>query len=337
MSTELTVYSGPKKAAILLLALGDQASAELLRKLEEKEIQALSREISRLDTASAEHVHSIAQEFWELIAGSASSVRGGPESARKVLLAAFGPDKANRAEFLPDALENEEFDFGTLYKADPQQFAKSIQNEHPQTIALIATHLSAPQASELLVQLPAAIRAQVARRMARPNQADPAVVEKIAGVIGRRVRTVGESSRASHGGVREVAEVLNRLDSTISQTILAELEQQDTALAESIRNLMFVFEDILKVDATGMKSLLGKLDRKLLTLALKGTSENLRKHFLQFMSQRGAEMLKEDMEALGPVRIRDVEGAQQQIIALVKQLQAEGQIALGGGGDQYVV
>jgi flagellar motor switch protein FliG len=173
--------------------------------------------------------------------------------------------------------------------------------------------------------------------MANLDQISPDIIAKIANLVGVKLRELGEMSRQSTGGIHAVAEMFNRLDSTSSKTLMERIESDDPKLGETIRHLMFVFEDILMVDQNGLKELLSRVDRKILTVALKGTSDRLRDHFLSAMSQRGAEMLKEDMEALGPTKIKDVETAQQQVIATVRQLEAEGVVNLkGGGGDQYV-
>ena len=200
------------------------------------------------------------------------------------------------------------------------------------------SHLNSTQAAALLNSLPPGLRSDVAQRMASLDQISPEVILKIAGVIGQKLKTLGEFSRESYGGVRAVAEMLNRLDSTSSREILTHIDQQDTNLAETIRHLMFVFEDLLLIDPMGLKEVLAKVDRKVLTVALKGTSEQLRTQILSSMSQRGADMLREDMEALGPIKIKDVEAAQQQIIAVVRQLESEGVLSLKGTvGEQYVV
>jgi flagellar motor switch protein FliG len=174
--------------------------------------------------------------------------------------------------------------------------------------------------------------------MASLDQISPEIILKIAGVIGQKLKALGEFSRESYGGVRAVAEMLNRLDSASSRGILEHIEQRDTNLAETIRHLMFVFEDLLLIDPLGLKELLSKVERKQLTVALKGTSEQLRNQILGCMSQRAAELLREEMEAMGPIKIKEVEAAQQQIIAVVRQLESEGVISLKGAvGEQYVV
>ena len=200
------------------------------------------------------------------------------------------------------------------------------------------SHLSTVQAAALLTSLPSGLRADVSQRMASLDQISPETILKIAAVIGQKLKALGEFSRESYGGVRAVAEMLNRLDSSSSRDILDHIEKQDTNLADTIRHLMFVFEDLLLIDPLGLKEVLNKIDRKVLVVALKGTSEQLKNQLLGCMSQRGAEMLREDMEALGPVKIKEVEAAQQQIISVVRQLETEGVVSLKGAvGEQYVV
>jgi flagellar motor switch protein FliG len=265
--------------------------------------------------------------------------RGGFEYAKKVLMSAFPVDTAKKLlDRLTKTLGTDVVSLDVLQKADPQQLAKFIHSEHPQTIALVLSHLNPSQAAALLVSLPQNIRSDVALRMASLDQISPEIITKIAGIIGMKLKTLGEFSRESYGGVRAVAEMFNRLDSTSSKEILEIIEQQDANLVATIRHLMFVFEDLLLIDQGGIKEVLGKVDRKILTTALKGTSDQLKEHILGCMSQRGAEMMREDMDALGPIKIKEVEAAQQQIIAIIRQLESEGTISLKGTvGEQYVV
>ena len=328
-----------RKAAILLVALGDQASAEFVRNLSEEEVQMVSREVARINTITAEQVEAVVEEFYQMSVARDFAIKGGLDYARNMLNTAFGQETAKRlVDRLIKALGAEAVSLDALQKADPQQLAKFVHSEHPQTIALVLSHLDSPQAAALLVSLPSNLRADVAMRMANLDQISPEIVHKIAAVIGQKLKALGEFSRESYGGVRAVAELFNRLDSMTNKEILENIEQQDGNLAETIRHLMFVFEDILMIDQNGLKELLGKVDRKLLTIALKGTSEQLKDHFLKAMSQRGADMLREDMDALGPIKLRDVEGAQQEIIAVIRQLEADGVLSLKGGapGEQYV-
>ncbi len=332
-------YSGPQKAAVLMVTLGEELSGMVLKHLEEDEVAAIGKEVARISAITAVEAEGILDEFYQMSMAQDYVLKGGIEYARKMLINAFGPEMATRIlDRLVKLLGHDTASFDALQKADPQQLAKFIHSEHPQTIALILSHLGSSQAAGLLFSLPPEIRADVALRMANLEQISPDIISKIAGIIGQKLKALGELSRESYGGVRAVAEMFNRLDSATSKEILDTIEAQDPNLAETIRHLMFVFEDLLLIDQNGIKEILARVDRKLLTVALKGTSDQLKNHFMQSMSQRGAEMLREDMEALGPVKIKEVEAAQQQIIAVVRQLEAEGVLSLKGAvGEQYVV
>ena len=337
-ATLAPALTGVKKAAILTIILGEELGAEIMRHLDEDEIQRLSREVARMPAITSEECEVVLEEAHQMALASEYVVKGGIEYARRVLNNAFGPEEAKKLlDRLMKSLGADAANFDALQKADPQQLAKFIHAEHPQTIALVLSHLNPSQAAGLLGSLPAPLRANVALRMANLDEISPEIISRIAVIIGQKLKNLGEISREAYGGVRAVAEVFNRLDSVTSKEILEQIEGDDPNLVETIRQLMFVFEDLLSIDSTGIKELLARVDRKLLTVALKGTSDKLKERFLSNMSNRGAEMLREDMEALGPVKIRDVESAQQQIIALVRQLESEGVINLkGGSGDQYV-
>jgi flagellar motor switch protein FliG len=328
--------SGVKKAAILLISLGDSASAEIIRQLSEEEVQKVSVEVAQLESVQPQQVHSVLKECHQRLQNGELCASGGVSYTKRMLVNAFGPESARRLlDRVTRIAGGEGSTLAALQKADPQQLA-FILNEHPQTIALILSNLSASQASALLMSLPAELRPDVVARMANLDQTSPDIVEKIARVVGKKLKSGREVDRA--GGTRAVADMLNGLDGGSADEILAAISESDRAMADNIRTLMFVFDDVLTIDKEGMKALVSRTDRKVLTLALKGTSEEMKKHFTQCMSQRGAEMLREDMEALGAVRVRDVETAQQQIIALVKQLQSEGSLNFkSSGGDQYVV
>ncbi len=330
---------GIRKAAILLVMMGEEVSAELLRQLEEQEVQQIGREVARLTAVTAEQAEAVLDEFHQMSIAHDYVLKGGIDYARKLLNTAYGPEVAKRAlDRLMSALGTEVVNFDALHKADPQQLAKFIHNEHPQTIALVLSHLNPTQAAALLVSLPAEMRSDIALRMANLEQISPEVIAKIATVIDQKLKALGEFSRESYGGVRAVSEMFNRLDSNSSREILEKIATTNADLVETIRHLMFVFEDLMLIDELGIKEVLARVDRKVLTVALKGTSEQLRDHFLKAMSQRGAEMLKEDMEVMGAVKIKEVESAQQQIIAIVRQLESEGALSLKGTvGEQYVV
>jgi flagellar motor switch protein FliG len=319
--------------------IGDKASAEIIKNLSDDEVQLVSREIARLDSITSEQAEAILEEFYQMNMGRDYVVRGGMDYAKKMLHQAFGPEVAKKiVDRLAKALGNDVASLDILQKVDPQQLAKFIHNEHPQTIALVLSHLNPSQAAGLLVSLPAGLRADVALRMANLDQISPEIVNKIAGVIGQKLQAIGEFSRESYGGIRAVAEMFNRLDSGTSKEILDVIDKQNPNMVETIRHLMFVFDDMLLIDVNQIKDIVAKVDRKVLTYALKGTSDQLRDHFMSTMSARGQEMMREEMESLGPVRIKEVETAQQQIIAIVRQLETEGVVTLKGTvGEQYVV
>ena len=336
---ELDNLPGIRKAAILMIMIGPEASSGILRALDEDEIQAITREIARVQTLAPEEAEGVLEEFYQMSVAHDYVIKGGVEYARKVLINAFGPEEARKIyDRLIKTLSNESLSFDAIQKTDPQQLAKFIHNEHPQTIALILSHLNSSQAAGLLSSLPGHIRSDVALRMAGLDQISPEIVTRIASVIGTKLKALGEMSREAYGGVNALAEMLNRLDSTTSLEILENIERVDPRLGETVRHLMFVFEDLLLLDVNSMKEVLAKVDKKILTVALKGTSDQLKNHMLQAMSQRGAEMMREDMEALGPIKIKEVEAAQQQIIAVVRQLESDGILSLKGStGEQYVV
>ena len=331
--------TGIEKAAILLVVLGDQAGSHLVKQLTENDVDLISREVARLKKVSPEDAEAVLEEFYQLTSAREYFVRGGVDYAKRMLMKAFGPDASKRLiDRLVTGLGEDMATFDALQKADPQQLAKFLHSEHPQTIALVLAHLNTSQAAALLASLPAPMRGDVAWRMASLDQISPEVIGKIALVIGQKLNSLGQFSHESYGGVRAVAEMFNRLDSAITKDILSSIEQQDAALVENIRHLMFVFDDLIQLDAMAVTEVLSRVDRKVLTVALKGTGDRLKNLFLERMSQRGADMMREDMEALGPVRIKDVEAAQQQVIGVVRTLEAEGVLSLHGTvGEQYVV
>jgi flagellar motor switch protein FliG len=320
-----------------MVSLGKDLSSQLLRQFSEEEVEMLCREVARLPNIQAEQAHDVLDEFYHTGLARSYVLEGGVDYAKKMLAGAFGTDEAQSMfERILRSLGTDAADLVALQKSDPLQLAKLIYNEHPQVIALVLSHLIPAQAAALLIALPAELRADVAKRMAQIDQFSPEIVEKIASFIGRRLKTLGEFSRESYGGDRAVAEMMNRLDRPVREELFATISLENKALSETIRELMFVFEDLQKLDKEDMKVLVGKIDRKALSVALKGTGDKMRSHFTQCMSERSAKMLQEDIEAMGPVKIRDVEANQQQIIGLLRQLQAEGAIGNQSAGDKYV-
>jgi flagellar motor switch protein FliG len=328
-----------RQAAIFLTSIGDENCAAVLRHMTEDHVHEVTREISRLASVSDEERKQVLETFAEVIEKGRAFDSGGIEYATSVLVAAFGPETGKQmADRVLKSLGTETASIDSLQKADPQHLAKVVHQEHPQTIALVLSHIGPAQAAKLLAALPEKVRGNVIRRMAMLDQISPEVVNKIAKSLGARLRLLGESSLESYGGVRAVAEVLNRVDTSTSDGILGQISDEDPTLGQTIRHLMFVFDDLLNVDQAAMRVLIGKVDRKVLVVALKGCAARIKEHFTSVMSSRAAESLGEDMDALGPVRIREVEEAQQVIIEIARKLEFEGQLNLKpSSGDQYVV
>jgi flagellar motor switch protein FliG len=330
---------GLRKVAVLLVSLGDQASAAIAKELSEDELQRISKAIAMMPPISSDVSQSVLREFQQLALARTYVVKGGLDYASRMLQNAFGTDFTRRLlDRVTQSIGNDMASFDSLQKAEPQQLANFVHNEHPQTIALILSHLNPSQAAALLAALPPQMRSDLAKRMANLDQISPEIIARIAHVIGDKLKTIGDLSRESYGGVRAVAEMLNRLDANVRNDILTQIASEDENLVETIRRLMFVFEDLLTIDSAGIKEIIGAVDRRVLTAALKGTSERLMQHIIMNLSQSGAEMLQEDVEALGPVKIRDVESAQQEIIAVARTLEAKGVLSLSGApNDRYVV
>jgi len=336
--TQATPITGAKKAAILMVLLGDEASAGIFQYLQEEEVQDISKEISRLGDINPEVAESILEDFYKLTLAQSFLARGGPDFAKKLLVKAFGSDSSKKLmDYLNISLQSTLVGFDNLQKADPVQLSKFIQSEQPQTIALVLAHLNSSQAAALLSSLPADLRADVVMRMANLEQISPDVISKITSILEQKLRSLGDFSRESYGGVRAVAELINRMDTKTAAAILEKVESDNPSLALSIRNLMFVFDDVLLIDDSGMREILQRVDKKALTIALKGTSEELRQQFFRNMSHRAVEMMQEDMDVLGPVKVKDVEASQQQIVTVIRKLDESGVISLkGAGGDEYV-
>jgi len=330
--------AGIRKAAILTVLLGDEASAGVFRYLQEDEVQEISREISRLGKIDPEVADTVLDEFHRMTTAQTLVARGGAEFAKRLLIKAFGGDASKKLlDRLNISLQNTLVGFDSLQKADPAQLSKFIASEQPQTIALVLAHLNSSQAAALLSSLPAPLRADIVMRMAGLEQISPEIISKITTILEQKLRSLGDFNRESYGGIRAVAELINRMETKSAASILEKIENENPALALSIRNLMFVFDDVMLIDDQGMREIIQRIDKKTLTIALKGCSEELKVQFFRNMSSRAVEMLKEDMDVLGPVKVRDVEASQQQIVAVIRKLDEDGIINLkGGGGDEYV-
>jgi len=335
----LKKMSGLRKVAVLLITIGEEASSAIVKNLADDEVHTISKTIMTSEPVTSDEAMAVLREFDQLAVGRSFVVKGGTEYANKMLRRAFGVDAARRVvDRVNQSIGAESANFDSLQKSEPQQLANLIHGEHPQTIALILSHLNPNQSAALLEALPEEMRPSLAARMANLEQISPEIIGKIAQTIDDRLKSLGDLSRQSYGGVRAVAEMFNHMDAGLRKNILNTISERDPDLVATIRHLMFVFEDLLGIDAAGIRELINALDRNVLTVALKGTSEKLQQHILQNLSSEGALILREDIETMGPVRIKDVEAAQQEVIATLRRLESDGLVTLSAGpNDRYVV
>jgi flagellar motor switch protein FliG len=330
---------GLQKAAILMVLLGEEPASHIYRNLSDLEIQQLTQRISELEPVRPETAMAVLEEYYQLSLTQDYLAQGGSDYAHKLLVKSLGEEGARRVlQEASNAAQASVAQLESLQKADPQQLAKFLEVEHPQTIALILAHMDARQASALLMRLPEEARAEAIKRLARLRQFSPEVAQKVSLVLHKRLEALGEQSRRAYAGLKGVAEMLNQLDPVAGKTILDMIEKDDPKMAVGIRNLMFTFEDLLSVPEAGIRELLGQLDKKGLSLALRGASDEMKNKIFKSMSSRAVEMLKEDMEILGPVRARDVHQAQREIVEVARRLESEGKLVLSAEGqDEYIV
>ena len=334
-----TNLTGLRKAAVVALMIGEDASAQIFKHMTEDEIETLLSEMAALGRVSAKMGEQVLDEFNQTALAAEHVARGDISFAKRVLEKAFGPDTARKLMDRVMRSFQSTAGFASLEKADPQQLSKFILGEHPQTIALILAHLHPASAAQLITLLPDDLRVDVLTRMASLEDISPDVVSRISEVIDLRLKTLGgpiaraARRRPCRGGAVQPA----RAD---REHAGARGDRRATRpdLAVSIRNLMFVFDDLLNVDDNGMREIIQRADKKGLTIALKGASEEIRGRFFKNMSKRAGEMLKEEMDVLGAVRLRDVEKAQQEVVAIARKLEEEGLISTGAAaGEAYVV
>jgi flagellar motor switch protein FliG len=330
---------GLQKAAILMVVLGEEAASHIYRNLPENDVQRLTRRIAELEHFKPETAIAVLEEYHQLVVTQGYMADGGPEYAQKLLVKAFGEEAAKRLlDQVANSMDQNAVHLESLQDADPQQLAKFLEAEHPQTIALILAHLNARQASALLMRLPEEVRAETVKRLAQLRQFSPEVAQKVAIALNKQLESVGEQSRRAYAGFKGAAELLNQLEPLSSKGILETIEKADPKMAIGIRNLMFTFEDLLQVPESGIRELLGQLDKKGLALALRGASDELKNLVFKCMSSRAVDMMKEDMEVLGAVRAKDVHLAQTEIVEVARKLEAEGKLVLSAeSGEEYVV
>ena len=334
-----TTLSGARKAAILLSVLGEDAAAPILRNLQEEDLERVTEEVVHMGQVPLETTVQVLEEYMELLAEQEHIAIGGQDVAVRMLVKAFGESGSKAlVDRLLQSDDGKSFKIETLKKADPQQLARFLVGEHSQTKALILGHLDSKQGSALLMKLEPEVRADCVRRLANLGNFSPEVAAKVSTVLNRRMRSVGDQSRKTGNGFRNMAELMNRLDPLAAREILETIEREDPKLAISIRDSMFTFDNFLEVPEQEMRELMNSIDKKTLMVALKGTTEEVRSHFYRTMSSRAVEMMKEDSEVMGPVRSRDVAKAQGEIVAIARKLEGEGKIVLKSEGeDEYVL
>lgn len=329
--------TGAQKAAILMLALDTEASSLLLQQLNTKTVEEVTRELASLRDVPAKKRDEVLQEFYSLAMANNWARDGGLDYAKTLLMKSMDPKLAQKI-LDQIATQVRKTPFAFLQKAESQNLLTFIQDEHPQTIALIVSHLPYHKSSEILGGLPTPKQIEVVKRVANMEQTNPEVVVEVEQGLESRLANMLAQNFEKIGGVPTVAEMLNLVDRTTEKSIMEGLEAEDPDLVEEIRRLMFVFEDILLVDEKGIQTVLKEIDQDELALALKTASEELQDKIFGNMSQRAAELVKEDMEFMGPVRVSDVEASQQRIVDIVRRLEDAGEIIIAGrGGEKEMI
>ncbi|RFU61526.1 flagellar motor switch protein FliG [Peribacillus glennii] len=329
--------TGKQKAAILLISLGPDVSASVYKHLSEEEIERLTLEISGVRKVDSSEKEEVLEEFHNIALAQDYITQGGIGYAKQVLEKALGSDQAaaiiNR---LTSSLQVRPFDFAR--KADPGQILNFIQNEHPQTIALILSYLDPAQAGQILSELPQEVQADIARRIAVMDSTSPEIINEVEQILERKLSATVTQDYTQTGGIEAVVDVLNGVDRSTERTILDSLEIQDPELAEEIKKRMFVFEDIVTLDGRAIQRVIRDSDNEDLKLALKVASEEVKEIVFKNMSKRMVDTFLEEMEYMGPVRLRDVEEAQSRIVAVIRRLEESGEIVIArGGGDDIIV
>ncbi|KTR59460.1 flagellar motor switch protein FliG [Exiguobacterium indicum] len=326
-----------EKAAILMISLGPEVAASVYKHLSEEEMEWLTLQISSMKRIDPEDKLVVLDEFHELAMAQNYITQGGIGFAKSVLEKALGEEKAMELIYrLTSTLQVRPFEFAR--KADPKQLLNFIQNEHPQTIALVLAHLDPAKSGQILSELPAEAQSDVARRIATMDRMNPEIISEVEQILERNLSQAGMQDFAQSGGIEAVVQVLNGVDRTTERTILDTLEIQDPELAEEIKKRMFVFEDIVTLDARAIQRIIREVSNEDLLLSLKVSSDDVKDMVYRNMSQRMVESFKEDMEFMGPVRLRDVEEAQSRIVGIIRRLEDMGEIVVArGGGDDIVV
>lgn len=330
---DISELSGKQKAAILMVSLGTEASAKIMKEFDSDMLEELTFEVASLGSVPPELKQQVLSEFGEMLQAKDFISFGGVDYARETLTKAVGSDKATEIlAKLESVIKETPFEF--VRKADPVQILNFLQDEHPQTIALVLAHLTSTVAATVLAALPEDLQEEVVYRVSSMEQTSPDIIRDVEVVLERKLAAVVRPEMTKVGGIKSVAELLNRVDRSTEKSIFAKLSERDPELANEVRGLMFVFDDIVMVTDAGIQRTLKEIDNKDLSLALKAANEDVKNKIFSNMSSRAAEMISEDMEYMGPVRLRDVEASQSRIVEVIRRLEEAGEIMILGRGDE---
>lgn len=331
------ILSGKEKAAILLVSIGTANAVKLFKYLKEEEIEQLTAEITKLDTIETETRKTVIEDFSKSCSINTFYNEGGIKFVKEILEQSIGPHKASQIiEKLMQSNQERPFDF--IRKADPNQLLNIIQNEHAQTIALIFSYLSPQQAAVVLSALPREKQAEVATRIAVMDMTSPEFTSEIERILKKKLTSLGKESYTASGGIQVIVDILNAADRGTEKAIFESLEVTDSELAEAIKKRMFVFEDIINLDNKAVQLFIKEIDTHELALALKSATDGVKQRIIENMSKRMNDILEEEIELLGPVKLRDVEDAQQRIVSVIRKLEDAGEIIVSkSGGDEIIV
>jgi flagellar motor switch protein FliG len=336
MAAPVGKLTGPQKTAILILALGDAFASEVFKKFDRAEITAVSRAMAKLDTVGKEQAEEVLREFNQAMTIGKEMLYGGPEQVRKMISSNLDSDTAR---YILDELDFESgpVPFKELGNVSPKILAQILRNEHPQTLALILGHLPPESAGNLLQNMSPGVRAEVLIRLAKLEAVAEEMLVEVDRVLQSQLIAIGGKEGRKVGGVSSVAEILNAIDRATEEEIMADIEEESAQLADEIKQLMFVFEDIMKIDDRGIREILKEISNEDLTMSLKTAPDELREKFFKNLSERAGNMIREDLEIMGPVKLSEVEAAQQNIVKQVRRLEAEGRIVIAGSGGEVLV
>ena len=328
--------TGKQRIAVLLLAMGDKFTSDVFKRMDRQEIAEISKAIVDLEPVPREDVEEVLRDFHESLVEGVDMIAGGSDILKRMLVKNLDPETA---KYIMDSLslETGPAPFRELEQVSPRLLSQILRNEHPQTLALILGHLHPDQAANLLTSLPAGVRAEVLMRLARLEAVPEDMLMEVDKVLTSQLIAMGGKEGKKVGGVQSVAEILNAVDRATEEEVLSEIEEDSAQMAEDIRNLMFVFEDCKNIDDRGVREMLKEISNEDLTLALRGASDDLREKFFKNMSERAGNMIREELEFMGPAKLSDVESAQQNVVKIVRRLEGENKLVISrGAGDVFV-